>query len=128
MQLMLGFDEGNQLAHLSFSSSRRRHTRFSRDWSSAVCSSDLPFGNLVVLLARQTGGQTGRGAGGQIASTGVCARSCHFTITTARLPPCPPAFLPVCPSARLAQLPHGQELEDPVLDVLEGVVILLQDP
>src|SRR5690606_41103403 len=25
----------------SFSSSRRRHTRFSRDWSSDVCSSDL---------------------------------------------------------------------------------------
>src|SRR5207302_6393744 len=24
-----------------FSSSRRRHTRFSRDWSSDVCSSDL---------------------------------------------------------------------------------------
>src|SRR5690606_40004186 len=27
-----------------FFSSRRRHTRFSRDWSSDVCSSDLPFG------------------------------------------------------------------------------------
>src|SRR5690606_40403889 len=26
---------------LSFFSSRRRHTRFSRDWSSDVCSSDL---------------------------------------------------------------------------------------
>src|SRR5690606_24214037 len=26
-----------------FFSSRRRHTRFSRDWSSDVCSSDLPF-------------------------------------------------------------------------------------
>src|SRR5690606_41079520 len=25
-------------------SSRRRHTRFSRDWSSDVCSSDLLFG------------------------------------------------------------------------------------
>src|SRR6266700_5647066 len=25
-----------------FISSRRRHTRFSRDWSSDVCSSDLP--------------------------------------------------------------------------------------
>src|SRR5690606_40247361 len=25
-----------------FYSSRRRHTRFSRDWSSDVCSSDLP--------------------------------------------------------------------------------------
>src|SRR5690606_19555208 len=27
-----------------FFSSRRRHTRFSRDWSSDVCSSDLPAG------------------------------------------------------------------------------------
>src|SRR5690606_39364806 len=27
-----------------FFSSRRRHTRFSRDWSSDVCSSDLLFG------------------------------------------------------------------------------------
>src|SRR5690606_41199952 len=30
-----------------FFSSRRRHTRFSRDWSSDVCSSDL-----VILLVR----------------------------------------------------------------------------
>src|SRR5690606_40832883 len=29
-------------ALLCFFSSRRRHTRFSRDWSSDVCSSDLP--------------------------------------------------------------------------------------
>src|SRR5690606_40417078 len=28
-----------------FFSSRRRHTRFSRDWSSDVCSSDLPAGS-----------------------------------------------------------------------------------
>src|SRR2546430_17708103 len=28
-----------------FFSSRRRHTRFDCDWSSDVCSSDLPFGN-----------------------------------------------------------------------------------
>src|SRR5256884_5146609 len=28
--------------HLFFFSSRRRHTRCSRDWSSDVCSSDLP--------------------------------------------------------------------------------------
>src|SRR5215510_15685422 len=27
-----------------FFSSRRRHTRWPRDWSSDVCSSDLPFG------------------------------------------------------------------------------------
>src|SRR5690606_39293959 len=30
------------LVFVFFFSSRRRHTRFSRDWSSDVCSSDLP--------------------------------------------------------------------------------------
>src|SRR5690606_40613226 len=30
-----------------FFSSRRRHTRFSRDWSSDVCSSDLAIGGLI---------------------------------------------------------------------------------
>src|SRR5690606_40542984 len=34
-------------SHLFFFSSRRRHTRFSRDWSSDVCSSDL---NVVWLI------------------------------------------------------------------------------
>src|SRR5690606_39553841 len=34
-----------------FFSSRRRHTRFSRDWSSDVCSSDLE-----VLLVERLGG------------------------------------------------------------------------
>src|SRR5690606_10554207 len=32
-----------------FFSSRRRHTRFSRDWSSDVCSSDLIFSFFAVL-------------------------------------------------------------------------------
>src|SRR5690606_40509630 len=47
-----------------FFSSRRRHTRFSRDWSSDVCSSDLVlihgggstiqsnFGNVIPLFAK----------------------------------------------------------------------------
>src|SRR5690606_9565044 len=33
-----------------FFSSRRRHTRFSRDWSSDVCSSDLRKGEIEKLL------------------------------------------------------------------------------
>src|SRR5690606_39414178 len=33
-------------------SSRRRHTRFSRDWSSDVCSSDLAMQDNVVLSMR----------------------------------------------------------------------------
>src|SRR5207302_4241952 len=44
-----------RLSHYFFLSSRRRHTRFSRDWSSDVCSSDLavrPLGsNLYEVLA-----------------------------------------------------------------------------
>src|SRR5690606_40704301 len=38
---------------LFFFSSRRRHTRFSRDWSSDVCSSDLrdPWSPAVVKLS-----------------------------------------------------------------------------
>src|SRR5690606_39653927 len=38
---------------LFFFSSRRRHTRFSRDWSSDVCSSDLDFLNLFPILFNQ---------------------------------------------------------------------------
>src|SRR5690606_40170275 len=34
-----------------FFSSRRRHTRFSRDWSSDVCSSDLLAGRQLDALA-----------------------------------------------------------------------------
>ena len=32
-----------EVLFLFFFSSRRRHTRYWRDWSSDVCSSDLPF-------------------------------------------------------------------------------------
>src|SRR6266511_4449118 len=48
-----------------FFSSRRRHTRFSRDWSSDVCSSDLPY-----LL---------RG----LVSCGVCRLACTGVTRTA---------------------------------------------
>src|SRR5690606_40418058 len=34
-----------------FFSSRRRHTRFSRDWSSDVCSSDLTANGQTYLIA-----------------------------------------------------------------------------
>src|SRR5690606_40433749 len=46
-------------ACLLFSSSRRRrHTRFSRDWSSDVCSSDL---EVLVVEAREGVLETGHG-------------------------------------------------------------------
>src|SRR5207302_7431956 len=47
-----------------FFSSRRRHTRFSRDWSSDVCSSDLFVGLAIsmaytgILQSRLGGGRT----------------------------------------------------------------------
>src|SRR5690606_40226576 len=43
-------------------SSRRRHTRFSRDWSSDVCSSDLVFTELLNISDAQLEqiGQTSR--------------------------------------------------------------------
>src|SRR5690606_7153888 len=45
-----------------FFSSRRRHTRFSRDWSSDVCSSDLTLKNLEErgLIARKPNPDDGR--------------------------------------------------------------------
>src|SRR5690606_40706745 len=41
-----------------FFSSRRRHTRFSRDWSSDVCSSDLTdlLGNTLAEIAGEKAG------------------------------------------------------------------------
>src|SRR5690606_40344565 len=47
-------------------SSRRRHTRFSRDWSSDVCSSDLggPGEVPAALAAAGTGGDRGARAEG----------------------------------------------------------------
>src|SRR3989475_5023887 len=40
------------LAFFFFFSSRRRHTRFDCDWSSDVCSSDLPVGALCVRYVK----------------------------------------------------------------------------
>src|SRR5207249_9279403 len=46
-----------------FFSSRRRHTRSKRDWSSDVCSSDLTFLSPPASTA-PIGGAIGRGAAG----------------------------------------------------------------
>src|SRR3989449_8920467 len=40
--------------HFFFFSSRRRHTRCSRDWSSDVCSSDLPISRRTTTCAHAT--------------------------------------------------------------------------
>src|SRR5690606_40352266 len=57
-----------------FFSSRRRHTRFSRDWSSDVCSSDL------AVIGTEQGGDLGAdaegvgpGVGGTVMETGTAA-------------------------------------------------------
>src|SRR5690606_40232062 len=39
--MIMGYKSNNDNKIFFFFSSRRRHTRFSRDWSSDVCSSDL---------------------------------------------------------------------------------------
>src|SRR5438445_8380411 len=55
-----------------FFSSRRRHTRYWRDWSSDVCSSDLPFmvsGGLTAANVAEAVGVTR--AGGVDVSSGV---------------------------------------------------------
>src|SRR5690606_39562345 len=43
-----------------FFSSRRRHTRFSRDWSSDVCSSDLTATYLIACTANFAGKPSGK--------------------------------------------------------------------
>src|SRR5699024_11238462 len=45
------------VGHHFFFSSRRRHTRSKRDWSSDVCSSDLFGGSIVADLAEQARAQ-----------------------------------------------------------------------
>src|SRR5690606_41099973 len=56
-----------------FFSSRGRHTRFSRDWSSDVCSSDLTCFGLLdacpVRRQRRTGGRNQGGMGGHAHSS-----------------------------------------------------------
>src|SRR3712207_7903409 len=52
-----------QYAYLFFFSSRRRHTRYWRDWSSDVCSSDLGPGAAPAGLGEH-GGEPGAGAQG----------------------------------------------------------------
>src|SRR5690606_40535159 len=56
-------------ARLFFFSSRRRHTRFPRDWSSDVCSSDL------LLVVPDATGRTTLGATGRPWLSGLRSRS-----------------------------------------------------
>src|SRR5690606_39830955 len=42
-----------RILFLFFFSSRRRHTRFSRDWSSDVCSSDLLYVDAIAAASQR---------------------------------------------------------------------------
>src|SRR3712207_6876342 len=57
---MLDFDVS---VYFFFFSSRRRHTRYWRDWSSDVCSSDLDPGG-ALRGSRQVAGAVPRSGGG----------------------------------------------------------------
>src|SRR5690606_41208618 len=47
------FDNDIVILLVFFFSSRRRHTRFSRDWSSDVCSSDLFVSNILGIRFKE---------------------------------------------------------------------------
>src|SRR5439155_7425440 len=47
--------QGNQEHELFFFSSRRRHTRWPRDWSSDVCSSDLEVRHHAAVVRAHAG-------------------------------------------------------------------------
>src|SRR5690625_7226923 len=60
-----------------FLSSRRRHTRWPRDWSSDVCSSDLPAPGRVLPAA---GSACWAGDRGAVDLHGMASR-CHLLVT-----------------------------------------------
>src|SRR5437870_6646013 len=77
-----------------FFSSRRRHTRWPRDWSSDVCSSDLTSSPAGSRSRSGTRARCGRAESsswaGPISRPGTCARSSSATAPRAscRSPPC----------------------------------------
>src|SRR3712207_7833644 len=57
MCLQYGICDRNEICLFFFFSSRRRHTRYWRDWSSDVCSSDLGIqGNSLYHIQREVEG------------------------------------------------------------------------
>src|SRR5690606_41121680 len=90
---------------VGFSASRRRHARFSRDWSSDVCSSDLvpsarPFGTWRGRIvgrggadeptgrAEGTGRPMGGGGAGRLAAGGRRGRGGRLGASRARFSRC----------------------------------------
>src|SRR5690606_40660304 len=88
-----------------FFSSRSRHTRFSRDWSSDVCSSDLTGLGLgdddlrgVVAdgakLARKVLVELPQPARQQLEPLDADRLGCGHRVTSVSRPPCPLPFFP----------------------------------
>src|SRR2546429_5782667 len=68
-----------------FFSSRRRHTRCSRDWSSDVCSSDLEKRSVFRRLASAVCGTSERAHRGQVAGVAECASFFRTTRYSSRV-------------------------------------------
>src|SRR5207253_4548786 len=73
-----------------FFSSRRRHTRWPRDWSSDVCSSDLLWN--PVLVAEEVGTLAALARGRFILQCGLGDDESQFAAMGARLTTRPSAF------------------------------------
>src|SRR5439155_15189663 len=74
-----------------FFSSRRRHTRWPRDWSSDVCSSDLAAVGSAIAL-REKGHWVGDGGAGGLKPSATCASVVGpAAFFTRRAPVAPPS-------------------------------------
>src|ERR1035437_4022140 len=60
-----------------FFSSRRRHTRYWRDWSSDVCSSDLHWCTAPARVAVSSGAELSDGSGATPPALGALAGGCN---------------------------------------------------
>src|SRR5690606_39929539 len=69
-----------------FFSSRRRHTRFSRDWSSDVCSSDLGASKQNSRIRALPLLPLGRGAGGEGPGLSDCSETTYGPESSRPLP------------------------------------------
>src|SRR5437762_13889867 len=66
-----------------FFSSRRRHTRYIGDWSSDVCSSDLPIGFASGLVVWTLANPIGHDSGGAAPTLKIGRASCRERVENA---------------------------------------------